>query len=594
MKVNWWILRTCLAVTAATYAGNMAPTLASEKTQSSAFQLSKDHIAKVREKRRIVVNHPADGLLEAIRSQVSIPDLMEYELGFSDQQGSQIDAQWWCLDQLFPMRTRPMTARNSPLAKGPYMGGNIETIYRWADKDTNIAKVYLEETTRRGLECFYSYRISDGTSYTEFGEKLAESHPDWFTEDEWANKKWDFSRPEVRNLKLRILQELAEDYGFDGLEIDFARGPSNLPVGKQWKHHQALTQFMREIRTITLQVEHQRQKPFLIAARVPDSVIGCHYDGLDVETWIEDHLVDFLVLGVRSYELEIERFRSMIGKNPINIIATLDDHHCTDGYSWPPIEVMRGVVSNWWQQGMDALQTFNWGTAPPHVAARTGMHVRQAYRDDSDRIQVYQQAYRELGSPQTLAYKDKTFVIQRRGGGGSGGAEVNQWETPRFAYQNTNMLAQLPAVLKTDPQIDTFLRLRVGDDVSSDADKITSIAIHVLLSDPTTKSVDSEQKIRKVSINPFWNIPQLFTSPPRKGIQDHVQVRLNGVLLNQPVVQDGWLVCYPDPHLFAVGENLIGVLISDRDPEIPPLTIEKMEVRVVYQRNLNTEGRPKE
>ena len=36
------------------------------------------------------------------------------------------------------------------------MGGNVETIYRWADEGINIAKVYLEETRKRGIECFYS------------------------------------------------------------------------------------------------------------------------------------------------------------------------------------------------------------------------------------------------------------------------------------------------------------------------------------------------------------------------------------------------------------------------------------------------------
>ena len=63
-----------------------------------------------------------------------------------------------------------MTARNSHLAKSHYMGGNIETIYQWARDGINVARVYLQETKKRGLECFYSYRISDGTSQTEFGK----------------------------------------------------------------------------------------------------------------------------------------------------------------------------------------------------------------------------------------------------------------------------------------------------------------------------------------------------------------------------------------------------------------------------------------
>ena len=166
------------------------------------FRLSPEHIAAVNAKRRIVVNHPADGLLAAIQRKVGIDDLMTYELGFTDEPGSQIDGQWWCLDQLFPMKARPMTARDSPLAKGHYMGGNVETIYRWADEGINIAKVYLEATKKRGIECFYSYRISDGTSHNEFGRDFAQAHPDWVVRDEWGNAKWNFAVPEARARKL--------------------------------------------------------------------------------------------------------------------------------------------------------------------------------------------------------------------------------------------------------------------------------------------------------------------------------------------------------------------------------------------------------
>ena len=550
------------------------------KAKDAEFRLSPEHIEAVKAKRRIVVNHPADGLLAAIQRKVDINDLMTYELGFTDESGSQIDGQWWSLDKLFPMKARPMTPRDSPLAKGPYMGGNVETIYRWADEGINIAKVYLEETKKRGIECFYSYRISDGTSYTEFGREFAEAHPEWLVKDEWGNPKWNFAVSDVRDRKLSILRELAEDYDFDGIEIDFARGPNNLPAGRMWANRQAVSKFLRDVRALTLKVEKLRGRPFLLAARIPDTIVGCHFDGLDVRTWIRDNLVDILVLGVRSYELEIERFRHLVGEKPINIYATLDDHHCTDGYSWPPIEVMRGVASNWWHQGIDALQTFNWGTSSPEVREKTGMFVHQAYFDDSDRIQVYQQAYKELGSPETLRYLDKTFVVQRGGGGGSGGPNVHEWHTPRFAYQNTNMLAQLPVALDNSARVDTLVRLRVGDRLSDHAPQIGDLTLALLLSDPGTRKLAADQKIDEVSINPFWNNPKLYTSPARRGIESYLEV--NGVLLDEGWVEKGWVVFRPDHDLFAVGENLISILVNGRKADDSPMTVEKVEVRVDY------------
>ena len=553
-----------------------------QQAADGKFRLSPEHIAAVKAKRRIVVNHPADGLLAAIQRQVSIENLMTYELGFTDEPGSQIDGQWWCLDQLFPMKARPMTARDSALAQGYYMGGNVETIYRWEKEGINIAKVYLEETKKRGIECFYSYRISDGTSHTEFGKEFAEAHPDWVVKDEWGNAKWNFAVPEVRARKLSVLRELAEDYDFDGLEVDFARGPNNLPAGRMWANRRAVSQFLRDLRAATLKVEKRRGRPFLVAARIPDTLVGCHFDGLDVETWVQDNLVDILVLGVRSYELEIERFRHLVGNKPIKIYATLDDHHCTDGYSWPPIEVQRGVAANWWQQGIDALQAFNWAVASPEVREKTGMFVHQAYFDDSDRVQVNQQAYKELGSPETLRFLDKTFVVQRRGGGGSGGPDVHEWQTPRSAYQNTNMLAQLPAPLDNSGKVDTLIRLRVGDRLADHAEQIGGLTLALLLSDPATRGLPAEQTIDRASINPFWDNPQLHTSPPRRGIEAGLEVRVNGALLDKGLAEEGWIIYRPDPDLFAVGENLIGILAKGRKAGDPAMTVEKLEVRVDY------------
>ena len=314
----------------------------------------------------------------------------------------------------------------------------------------------------------------------------------------------EFWYPRRTRLQGKYLTKLAEDYDFDGLEIDFSRGPLLTPAGHQWENREQITEFVRRVRAMTLQVEERRRRPFLLATRVSDNLVGCHFDGLDVENWVGQQLVDILVLGVRSYELDIEGFRQVIGGRPIKLVCTLDDHHCTDGYSWPPIDVWRGTAANWWQQGMDAIQTFNWGTAPAEVAERLHLKVHGAYFDGSRQIPLYQRAYHELGSPETLKHKDKTFVVQRRGGGGSGGPPVDDWSTPRFSYQNTNMLARLPAPLDNAGKVDTLLTVYVADDVAAEAKRIEQIALRVLLSDLATEGMPRDKTIERTMITSFW------------------------------------------------------------------------------------------
>ena len=548
---------------------------------SYTFKLSPEHLAAINRKRRIVVNHQVDGLLCAVEQGLTVEQIMAYEFAFADERGSHIDAQWWSFDNTFPLEGRPLIDETSPSVPKYVSPERVKIFEQWLDNGINIAEVYIEETKKRGLECFYTYRLNEDP-YTEHRE-LAEAHPDWLTAGEWEQPLWNFAVPGVHDYKVAICRELVETYNFDGLEIDFARGPIQTPPGHQWGQRDHITEFLRRVRQETLEVEQKRGRPVLLAARIPDNLIGCHFDGLDVETWVRDDLVDFLVLGVRSYKLAVEQFRTIVGDKPIQIFGTLDDHHCTDGYSWPPIEVWRGVVANWWQQGIDAIQTFNWGVAPPEVAQRLGIKTHGAYFDGTQMILVYQQAYHELGDPEKLKYLDKHFVVQRRGGGGSGGANVDEWQTPRFSYQNTNMLGQLPMVLDNLGQVDALIRLRVSDDFTVEAKRIERLTLRILFSDPGTEDLPEHLKINSAPINPFWDRPQLFTSPVRKDMINSLQVRLNGVLLDRAVVDAGWFIFDTDPKLFAVGINLVGILVTGRDSQGIVMTVEKVEAHVEYR-----------
>ena len=545
------------------------------------FRLSPEHLAAVNRKRRIVVNHQVDGLLCAVEQGLTVEQIMAYEFAFADTLGSHIDAQWWSLDNTFLLEGRPLIDQTSPSVPSYVSPERVKVFQHWLDDGINIAEVYIKETKKRDLECFYSYRLNEDPS-TEHRE-LAEACPDWLITGEWAQPLWNFAVPGVRDYKVAICRELVDAYNFDGLEIDFARGPIQTAPGRQWEEREHITEFLRRVRQETLEVEQKRGRPVLLVARIPDNLIGCHFDGIDVETWVHGNLVDLLVLGVRSYELAIDRFRTIIGDKSIQILGTLDDHHCTDGYSWPPIEVWRGVVANWWQQGVDAIQTFNWGVAPPEVAQHLKVKTHGAYFDGTRMIPVYQQAYGELGDPEKLKYLNKHFVVQRRGGGGSGGANVDEWHPPRFNYQNTNMLGQLPITLDNLGLVDALIRLRVADDFTVEAERIERLTLRILFSDRATKNLPEHQKIDAVSINPFWDRPQLFTSPPQKAMIDRLEVRLNGVLLDEGIVDAGWFIFDTNPKLFAIGINLVGIRVLDRDPQGVAMTVEKIEAHVKYR-----------
>ena len=174
---------------------------------------------------------------------------------------------------------------------------------------------------------------------------MKEAHPDWLIHTWNANGYWNFAIEGVHEYKLSILREAAENYDFDGIELDFARVCPVLPPGHQWEYRDRLTEFIRATREMLLEIARKRGRPLLLAARVPENLEGCHFDGIDAETWAQEELLDIFVMGCRSFDVDIAAFRRITAGTNIKLYPCIDDHHASDGYQWPPIEVMRGVAA---------------------------------------------------------------------------------------------------------------------------------------------------------------------------------------------------------------------------------------------------------
>lgn len=551
-----------------------------------------DHAAAVNRRRRVIVNYDtsfgAPEILKVIAGK-DMDAIVRFYFSMIDEPGVKIDSVWWCwLDgnyANYPSKILPVWQQPG--------------LQQWWAAGLDPVKIFVDESHKRGVEAFFSYRLngSDMASVTPLSKPLLKrAHPDWLIHT-WNSTPetayWNFAIKEVRAYKLAILREVAENYNYDGIEIDFARVPVCLPPGHQWEQRVHLTEFMRSIREMTLKVEKERGRSFLLAARVPERLEGCHFDGLDVETWAREGLVDLFVLGNRSYEVDIPTFRRITKGKNIKLYPCLDDHHATDGYEHPQVEVFRGVFANWWAQGADGIQTFNfttwtpkhadaigWTSFDPNLVGGSVTHTRPVW-------ELHRQVYGEMYDPAILRHKDKTFVVQRRGGGH--GASVvpdpADWRTPRWMYFITNMLAQLPATLANDGKADTLLFIDIADDVAADAGRVRDLRIRMLLSDPTAKALSASQRLKEV-IMASHDRPNRtrLNIPPAKGIEKQIELRLNNILLGPVTVEDGWVVFPAKVNQLAMGSNLVGVRINERSLAAnESVTIEMLEVQVRYK-----------
>ena len=72
--------------------------------------------------------------------------------------------------------------------------------------------------------------------------------------------------------------------------------------------------------------------------------------------------------------------------------------------------------------------------------------------------------------------------------------------------------------------------------------------------------------------------------PAAKGIEDQIEVRVNNILLGAPTVEEGWLVFAVQPKFLAVGDNLVGIRVTERPTDVEhQILIEKLEVHIEYR-----------
>jgi len=299
-------------------------------------------------------------------------------------------------------------------------------------------------------------------------------------------------------------------------------------------------------------VARKRGRPLLISARVPENLEGCLFDGLDVETWTGEELMDLLAPGVRSFDVDLAAFRRITAGTHVKLYPSIDDHHTSDRYQIPPSEIYCAVAANWWLQGADSIQTFNFNPALnfPFSPAVGKIHL---------------QAYREIGDPKTLRHKDKVFVVQRRGGGHGQTVIPNpkDWTTPRLMYFNTNMFAPLPARLANDGKADTLLIVIVADDLMADEKQVERITIRVLLSAPAANRLPATWRLPSVVVATIGHPNgRLENIPPEKSIEQQIELRLNNILLPRPTTSKGWLEFSENPKQFARRHNLVGLRIK--------------------------------
>jgi hypothetical protein len=232
---------------------------------------------------------------------------------------------------------------------------------------------------QHGMEVFWSMRMNDTHDSGDMALlcKWKQEHPEYLMgkkgdKSPHGARRWsavNYGVPEVRDKVFRILQDVSARYAVDGIELDFFRHPvyfkpqmTGDPVTQD--DCDMMTDLLRRVRAMTVEVAAKRGRPVLIAARVPDSLGFAKGIGLDIERWLQEDLVDVLV-GTGYFHFEPwENFVALGRKHGVPVYACLSGSRVVSskepesgGGETAPL--WHGEAAVAWRAGVDGIYIFN-------------------------------------------------------------------------------------------------------------------------------------------------------------------------------------------------------------------------------------------
>ena len=359
---------------------------------------------------------------------------------------------------------------------GKRIGKPLPWIKKLLDEGHDPPKVVVREAKKRGIDVFYSFRFNDihdsfmPSEMATFKVK----HPEWMIgKQKYGNvtsypSALNFAVPEVRELKFRVIEEIFQKYDFDGLEIDYLRALPYFLPGQEVKNGHLLTELLRRIRKHLNKRGRQRGRPIRLAVRVPESLEACRLDGLEIRKWIDQGLVDYLVLGGGVIDIQVEQFKKVAAPKGVLVYPCL--------YGWPsrynpiPKELAAGLALNYWQQKADGLYLFNWFPHSHNNSERTGTYMAGLMQ--------------QLGDPKKIkANQQRLMFVADRG-------------RPKGYYPHGWMHCVLPEAIPNGKSLRA--QIRVSEQFANDVKVALQIEVKGLQADDVVTVTLNGQPVEKL------------------------------------------------------------------------------------------------
>jgi len=178
----------------------------------------------------------------------------------------------------------------------------------------------------------------------------------------WGAKGLNYRHKVVRNYYLSLIKEIAENYDFEILELDFLRFQSYFPRNEYSLNTAIMTSFISDIRKLL----NKTKRKIELIPRISLSPSSAFELGFDVKKWCKNGLVDGITIGAFlqvPWNAHIDEYRELTG-NTIPIYVSTDlvaakPEGLTERLFPLEEELMRGFAAGVHAAGANGISLFN-------------------------------------------------------------------------------------------------------------------------------------------------------------------------------------------------------------------------------------------
>ena len=239
-------------------------------------------------------------------------------------------------------------------------------------------QVLLDQSRRRGMEFMAGMRVNDNHGHISVeqgvgaGASFLLDNPQWQIKDTVGSldrkmsTHLDFTFPEVRDYVASVAERMLATFDLDGIELCF-RDRAYFPEGTEREGQPHMTDFVRAVRDILRKAGDARGKNLVLGARVPPTLDHCRDQGLDIETWVKDGLIDYVSPGDLMYTAinePLDEFGEMTRGTGCMLYPGILPHSSArrirfyEG-QWLTREQIRAAAKNFYAAGADGMSFYN-------------------------------------------------------------------------------------------------------------------------------------------------------------------------------------------------------------------------------------------